>query len=257
MEEAAGYRIRLDAFEGPLDLLLYLIKKNEVDIYDIPIATITGQFLEHLEGLKELDVNRAGDFLVMASTLMEVKSRTILPVAPGEGEEEEEDPRSELVRQLLEYRKYREAAESLKERAEREGLLFPRGLAEPLEGEPEEPRVEVDLWQLVQAFARILEETGVSRERRIAYDEKPVADYVAAIRERLARTPRFTFRSLFEGAPRRGDLIGLFLALLELIRGHEVRVVQEKPHEEIEIAAREERPEGLTDGPAASYNPAP
>ncbi len=243
MEETFDYRIALDAFEGPLDLLLYLIKKNEVDIYDIPIATITGQFLEQIQGIADLDVNQAGEFLVMASNLMEIKSRIILPRGEGAEEEEEDDPRRELVRQLLEYRKYREAAEALKDRADREGLSYPRGSFDrPAGVEVEEGEIELDLWQLVRAFAGILDDTGTSNERRIHYTERPVAEFVAELRERLRQQRRFNFRSLFPVRPHRGDLIGMFLAILELIKQREVMVLQLETHGDIEIAAREESP---------------
>jgi segregation and condensation protein A len=131
------YRVRLDAYNGPMDLLLYLIRKDEVDIYDIPIARIAEQYQQYLELLQALDVNLAGEFLVLAATLMEIKSRMLLPHPPPLAEGEEEDPRMELVRELLEYKRFRDAAEGLKERADVQQLKFPR-LARP-EVPAEEP----------------------------------------------------------------------------------------------------------------------
>src|SRR5262245_56325358 len=153
------YTVALDAFHGPLDLLLYLVKKHEVDVLDIPIATIAEQFREYLQSLGELDVEFAGEFLVMAATLMEIKSRMILPAEAQAADDEQPDPRRELVKQLLEYRKIKDAAAALEERAEAQGTRVPRVEPPPTTG-PAAPVVRpVELWDLVSAFARLMRET--------------------------------------------------------------------------------------------------
>lgn len=251
------YRVQLDVYNGPLDLLLYLIRKNEVDIYDIPIARITEQYLQYLELLRALDVNLAGEFLVMAATLMEIKSRMLLPHPPPVEEAEEEDPRMELVRELLEYKKFRDAAEELRERAARQQLKFPR-LARPevpVEEEPAKPLQEVELWDIFAAFRKLMKETLGRLPRTITYDDIPVAEFMDRVVSRLRRVSSLRFWDLFEGRRDRMYIVGMFLALLELIRQRVVRAYQEEPFGDILLQLRPGEPAGPAE-PARSVEPA-
>src|SRR6185312_75497 len=192
-----SYSVALDAFHGPLDLLLHLVKRNEVDILDIPIAVLADQFLEYLQVMQVLDMDLAGDFVVMAATLMEIKSRMLLPAGAAEDVEEPDDPRRELVKQLLEYRKFKDAAAALEQCSERQGERLPRHEL-PEEAEPRDPAVKpVELWDLVSAFARLMRETQSLQPATIAVDDTPQHVYEAQIRERVQATGRVTFRDVF------------------------------------------------------------
>jgi segregation and condensation protein A len=222
------FRVDLNIFRGPLDLLLYLVRKHEVEIVDLPIAPITEQFLEYLAVLEKIDVNAVGDFLEMASTLIEIKSRMVLPRG-GEVDDELSDPRQELVRRLLEYKKFKDAASMLDERGRAWQERFPR-LANDLA--PRERKLddeaiqEVELWDLVSAFGRIMREIAATRPSSIVYDETPIHVYMAQIKARLLERPRLAFRELFPAGIHKSALIGLFLAILELVRHHHVRAEQ-------------------------------
>ena len=189
------FRVDLDIFRGPLDLLLYLVRKHEVEIVDIPIAVITDQYLEYLAVLEQLDVNAVGDFLAMASTLIEIKSQQVLPRG-DEIEEEIDDPRKELVQRLLEYKKYRDAASILEERGRRWQQHYPR-LASDLPPRrrnlAEEPIHEVELWDLVSAFGRIIRDSEAAKPSSIVYDDTPIHVYMARIHQRLQTEPRLAF----------------------------------------------------------------
>ncbi len=230
------YQVELDMFRGPLDLLLFLVKRNEVDIRDIPIARITEQYLQYLEILTLIDVERVGDFLVMASTLMEIKSKLLLP--RSEEVAEEEDVRSELVKQLLEYKKYKDAAVLLEERAEAQAVRLPRQVAErpkpaddptQLAQFAQQPIRRVELWDLVSAFARLMRETALAEPRQIVVDDTPIQVHMDRIVARLAETPRLAFADLFEPPHTRGRLVGVFLAVLELIKLQTIVVEQAEP----------------------------
>jgi segregation and condensation protein A len=213
-----SYTVSLDSFYGPLDLLLYLVKRHEVDILDIPIAHLTAQFLDHLRGLQALDVEFAGEFLVMAATLMEIKSRMLLPADTVAADEDQEDPRRELVKQLLEYRKFKDAAAALEERAEQQGTRVAR-LELPEPNAPTETRVKpVELWDLVSAFARLMRETQANEPATIAVDDTPQHVYEAQIVERVRTEGRVRFLDTFTPPYQKARLIGIFLAILELIR---------------------------------------
>ncbi|MEC8320777.1 MAG: segregation/condensation protein A [Planctomycetota bacterium] len=235
------YTVRLSAFEGPLDLLLYLIRRAEVDIHDIPIVEITDQFLGAIEGLKDedsLDIDAAGEFLVMAATLVELKSRTLAPRRAegedGEGESEsleESDPRQELVRQLLAYQRYRSAAGDLDDRREAFSSRWPVRIriGEAREETPSEPPSleleDVHAGDLFSAFERIMEAIDPTRlgEHAVEYDDTPIALHQEDLLDRVQRHPdgRLSLREAFEGRTR-GAMIGLFLALLELARQRKV-----------------------------------
>jgi segregation and condensation protein A len=212
------YQVDLPVFHGPLDLLLYLVKHHEVDVRDIPIAKIAEQFRDYLEVIQAVDVENAGDFLVMAATLMEIKSRMLLP-REAEAEAEADDPRLELVKQLIEYRKFKDAAKALEARAEEQGRRWPREAPpEPARPGGTPPVRPVELWDLVSAFGRIMREAQALQPRQIVVDETPQHVYQQAVRDRLATEGRLPFRSLFTPPYERGRLVGLFLAVLELIK---------------------------------------
>lgn len=221
-----SYLVHLDTFHGPLDLLLYLVKKEEVDVCELPLAAVADQFLEHLKVMTELDVEGAGDFLVMAATLMEIKSRSLVPADEvTSGEDAGPDPRKELVKQLLEYRKFKDAARLLEERAEAHATKLARQpVEEPTRGETTVRPVE--LWDLVSAFARFLRETQASRPQSVVQDDTPQSVYEEYIRQRLRAELRLSFIDIFTPPHHRARLIGLFLAALELIRRFEVWVEQ-------------------------------
>jgi len=215
-----SYTVALDSFHGPLDLLLYLVKRSEVDVLDIPVATIADQFLDHVRVVRELDVEAAGEFLVMAATLVEIKSRMLLPPEAQAADEEEADPRRELVKQLLEYRKFKDAAAALEERAEARGTRLARHeLPEP--AAQAAPAVKpVELWDLVSAFARLMRETQALQPATIAVDDTPQYVYEGQIKDRVRAEGRVRFREVFTPPYFKARLIGIFLAVLELIRNH-------------------------------------
>lgn len=228
-----AYQVALDTFHGPLDLLLYLVKRQEVDVLDVPLGQLTDQFLEYLRVLPALDVELAGDFLVMAATLMEIKSRSLLPVEAQTTEEEESDPRRELVRQLLEYRKIKDAAVALQHQAEVSATRVPR--MQPPEATPAGvPMVRpVELWDLVSAFARLMRETKSLEPTLIAVDDTPQHVYEDLVRAAVARGERVPFRQVFTPPYTRGRLLGLFLAILELIKRKELWLEQQEPFGDI------------------------
>ncbi len=234
------YLVDLDTFRGPLDLLLYLVKHNEVDICDIPIARIADQFLEYLRLVEMIDVERAGEFLVMAATLMEIKSRLLLP-RNDELAEEEADPRQELVRQLLEYKKVKDAAALLEAQAERQLCRLPRFPVEIAAGaDPSsQPLRAVELWDLVSAFGRLMRETLTLQPNQIVVDETPMQVYMDMIVDRLQQSPRLPFTAFFTPPLNRSRLVGLFLAVLELIRMHQIKADQEVPFGEITLSLTE------------------
>src|SRR5208283_3191780 len=198
-EQTTGYAIKLDIFEGPLDLLLYLIKKNEIDIYNIPVALITEQYLQYLKMIKALNLDLAGEYLVMASTLIHIKSKMLLP-EPEEPEEEEEDPRAELVRQLLEYQAFKEAAINLGERPLLERDVFTRVAFLPEESEKsataEEELIEVSIFELIEAFHRLVSRIDKKELLEIDLEKMSLTDIINGIMERLANEKNLTFDEL-------------------------------------------------------------
>lgn len=245
----ADYRVNLDIFAGPLDLLLYLVRKEEVDIYDIPIARITSQYLHYLEVLKQLDVDLAGDFLVMAATLMEIKSAMLLPRAEPEQvtDGESGDPRAELIRQLLEYKKFKDAANLLDAAAERHKERFgrPASLIDRLapDAEPEIDMERVSIWDLLEAFDAICKATGTQTYTGHIQDDTPIDLYQIEVLHRLQTEGPLTFERIFESRPDRLVMVGTFLALLELIRDKLVWAEQGEDSSQIYLRA-------LTDEPA-------
>lgn len=232
-----SFRVALDSFRGPLDLLLYLVRKNEIDVADIPLAPVAEQFLEYLEVLEELDVNAVGDFLEMASTLMEIKSRLILPRG-GEESETLEDPREELVQRLLDYKRYRDAASMLDEQSRQWQLRYPRLANDVPPRELDlagQPIKELELWDLVSAFSRIVRDTQSRQPTSIVYDDTPLQVYMRRIHSRLLEQRRVALSEMFQPGMHKSALIGVFLAVLELVRHHGVRTEQQHSHGEIWI----------------------
>ena len=235
-DENGEYTVDLDAFSGPLDLLLYLIRREEVDIYDIPVARITEQYLTYLDALTDLDVEVAGEFIVMAATLLEIKARMMAPEPVEEEEEEEgEDPRLELVRQLIEYRRFKEAALSLSDRQElrterfaRVGERYDDG-GERVVGVPE----NVNLWALLEAFSSVLRQTGARGPLTVQLDHIPQEQLNSELERRLRTAGRITFFDAFEEHESRPMLVGMFFAVLELARLQVLRVEQEENFGEI------------------------
>jgi len=241
---ADGYKVRLEVFEGPLDLLLYLIRRDELDIQDIRIEEITRQYMEYLGLMRMLDLDIAGEFLVMAATLMYIKSRMLLPAEeqPLAAEEETDDPRLDLIRQLLEYRRFKEAAGALAECQVERAQMFPRGQAEPAPEETEEPGREladVSLFDLLSAFREVLDRVSDQElTREIVDDEYSVTDRIAEVLERIKDECTLPFRELFRPESRRAEVIATFLALLELIRLRQVRVRQAREFGQIVVELR-------------------
>ena len=222
----ADYRVNLDIFAGPLDLLLYLVRKEEVDIYDIPIAKITDQYIRYIEMLKSLDIDLAGSFLVMAATLMQIKSAMLLPRAEPEsalGQDDDlTDPRAELIRQLLEYKKFKDAANLLNAAADeqRERFSRPDSIIAQLKPrtEPEIDLEQASVWDLLEAFDSIMKATGSLADISHIRDDTPIDLYQIEILHRLQTEGSMSFECVFESSADRAMMIGLFLALLELIR---------------------------------------
>lgn len=227
------YNIKLPAFEGPLDLLLHLIKENKIDIYDIPISFITGRYLEYISMMKELNLEIAGEFLVMAATLIQIKSKMLLPPeeAAVAGTEQMEDPRLELVQRLLEYQAYKDAASILKEREDESLRIFSREPEdeprEEGEGDAEPYLFDVNVFDLLGAFRKILE-AAPPEVRTITMETLTVKDKMFLIVDLLENSESIRFEELFEGSVTRKRLIVTFLALLELLRLGLARVYQER-----------------------------
>ena len=224
------YRVRLPVFEGPLDLLLHLIKKNEVEIVDIPVATITEQYLAYLEMMRELNLDIAGEFLVMAATLTLIKSRMLLPPSEEDDDEQEADPRADLVRQLLEYQRFREAALDLSERP----LLHRDGFVrEPVmdvdapDGPPELPPLKVTAWELLDAFRAVLKRARPESVHEVVTEQISLRDRVRTLLQALSVARSLDFDSLFDEDAGRFEIIVTFLALLELMKMGAARATQE------------------------------
>lgn len=227
MESEAAYEVKVGNFEGPLELLLHLIKKNEVNIYDIPIALITQQYLDTLDLMKSLNLSIAGEFLVMAATLIHIKSKTLLPPSEAEEGEEEGDPRQELVARLLEYQKFKDAAERFEEREDFWREIFRREPAPTPELLPEEiPLVDLSLYDLLDALKQVLARIPDKRVLQVTIDELTVKDRMQFLIDRLEPTESALFEDLFSEVRTRHAVVVTFLALLELIRLGLLRVVQ-------------------------------
>lgn len=232
-----SYEVKLDIFEGPLDLLLYLIRKNELDIYNIPMALITEQYLAHLEMMKALNLDLAGEYLVLAATLIHIKSRMLLPVEEGlvEGEEET-DPRAELVRQLLEYQAFKEVALNLDKRKLLDRDVFKRIQSlEETPAEEEDPMVEVSLFELIEAFKKVVERMDQEELLEIDTERISLSDRINEILEELEREKSLSFTDLLKASRTRKSIIYTLLAILELMKMRVIRAFQADPFGAIRI----------------------
>lgn len=244
---SSDFRATVDSYSGPLDLLLYLIRKDEVDVFDIPLSRVIGQYHEHLEFLSDIDPNVSGDFLVMAARLMEIKSKLLLPREALEDEGEEyEDPRLELIKQLLEYKKFKERALLLEKKMAAHKRRYTRPLQE-LAADAQEvtgplPPGNTDVWDLLTAFHRIQLAIGQRVPHEVMLEERPAEDFIAEVKETLFSSPggRCRFEDLFLGARSLGEAIGYFLAILELAKEHILKLTQEDPGAQIEVQLRDE-----------------
>ncbi len=237
----ADYKVKLEVFEGPLDLLLYLIKQDEIDIYDISIERITRQYLEYLQTFKELNIELAGEFIVMAANLIYLKSRSLLPIdqQPPAEEAEEDDPRWDLIRQLVEYKKFKEAAVDLHLREVEQETIFARE-ASPMLSENPLRLEEVGIFQLINAFQSVIKRIEARQEVQEIFGERfSVSEKIDAILRCVAAGATVRFSDLFGAIVSRVEVVVTFLALLELIRLKQVRATQENVFAEIEIAAAE------------------
>lgn len=239
-----SYKLKLDVFEGPLDLLLFLIKKNDIDIYDIPIAKITDQYLEYIEMMKMLDLEVVGEFLVMAATLMHIKSKMLLPPDPSQVEEEEIDPRDELVRRLEEYRVFKEIAEQLKSKESERQDFFSRQVdgesRKELENDAKEVFFETSLFDLINAFSAALSKFKENPIYEVTKEEFTVEQKIHDILHILLKDSRVLLTDLFAKAKSKVEVIVSFMAVLELIRLKEILVVQKRLFSDIELMRNRE-----------------
>ena len=235
----ADYKVKLEVFEGPLDLLLYLIKQDEIDIYDISLERITRQYLEYLQAFKELNIELAGEFIVMAANLIYLKSRSLLPTdqQPPDEDAAEDDPRWELIRQLIEYKKFKEAAAELHARELEQERIFAREGAPALAVHEPLQLGEVGIFQLIHAFQTVIKRIESRHDvQEILAERFSVSEKIESILKRVAHGARVRFSDLFGAAASRVEVVVTFLALLELIRLKQVHVVQRNLFDEIEIA---------------------
>ncbi|MGA9522521.1 MAG: segregation/condensation protein A [Myxococcaceae bacterium] len=246
MTPGDAFRIALPNFEGPLDLLLHLIKEHKLDIFDIPIALITQKYVESIDRMRALDLDIAGEFLVMASTLAHIKSRLLLPRQEqplsdvAEVIEEQNDPRAELVRRLLEYQKYKEAAETLGRQDILGRDVFTRNV--PVEKVPipdeEVGLVEISVYKLIEALDRVVKEAAPKFQHEVVREKVSLSEAIQRIAARLRDEPQLKFFSLFEGARTRTQIIITFLAMLEMVKLKLIRVYQEEGAEEILLSPK-------------------
>lgn len=234
-----GYKIELEIFEGPLDLLLYLVKKDHLNVYDIPIAKVAGQYLEYLNLMQLLDLNIAGEFLVMAATLMQIKSKMLLPAEESQGETaEEDDPRAELVRRLLEYERFKEIAETLRERETDQREVFKRPKVEmdkELPTQPKEAYFEANIFDLINAFSRALKDVPKEVFYEVVKDEFTIEEKVHQLLHMLLVNSTMRISELFAKAKNKVEVVVTFLAILELVRMKEIIARQNALFDDIEI----------------------
>ena len=223
-----AYPVRLVNFEGPLDLLLHLIKRHEVSIYDIPITLITSQYIDYIDLMTEMNLDVAGEFLVMAATLIHIKSRMLLPRPDPAQEDTDEDPREALMRRLLEHQKFKAAAELLHERETLRSAQWtrPDGPIAQIAGEAPEPEIEIDLFSLISAFKAVVERSKARPKVYLPSEQIPIEDRIEQLMSRLSETEACGFEDLFDDIQSRAGLVVTFLALLEMIRLKLIRVFQ-------------------------------
>ncbi|MDP8261319.1 MAG: segregation/condensation protein A [Candidatus Kappaea frigidicola] len=233
-----AYKVKLEIFEGPLDLLLFLIRKSELDIYNIPIAAITKQYLEYIDVLRNMDLNIAGEYIVMAATLMHIKSKMLLPQEEAEEEDvEEEDPRAELVKRLLEYQKFKEAASHLEERELKQKDVFARSPKEIKKYTDAQGEIyfEASVFDLISAFSTVLTRVSKDKFREIIKDEFTVSEKIHELLHSLTENNKIQVDSLFKKSKNKIEIIVTFLAILELIRLKEIMAIQKEPFGSISV----------------------
>ena len=239
-----SFRIDLDIFRGPIDLLHFLVRKNEIEVNEISLAQITRQYQDYLDVLKEIDINQVGDFIAVAAQLVEIKTRQVLPRNEFESEhDDEEDPRQDLVERLLIYREFKETSSLLEEQSR----LWQQRYARVTDDLPprkvdvaEQPIREVELWDLVSAFGRVLRDNRPPVDEKVFYDETPIHVYMQKIHDRLANAKKVAFSEMFEPGMHKSSMVGVFLAVLELCRHHSVMTEQTNEHGEIWIVPGED-----------------
>lgn len=229
--EAKVMTFKLERFEGPLDLLLHLIRINKIDVFDIPIVAITRQYLEYIELMKEIDIDVGSEFMLMAATLIHIKTKTMLPARA-----DEEDPRLELVQRLLEHQQYRAAAWALEKRQDEEALHWtsPKSLAKPFQ-EVDEELVEADIFQLISAFQRVLKSIGKDPAFAVEHQKFSIADKIGQLEMELRLKPKMLFSDIVRGLSGKREVITVFLALLEMVRRRTVSIMQQRLYGEIVI----------------------
>ena len=238
------FKVALDVFSGPMDLLLHLVKKHEVDVTEVPIATIAAEFVAHIDVLEELAIDQVGEFVELASVLLEIKARALVP-RPEETEEPVDLVREDLVQRLLEYRQYRDAAALLEDRARQWELRFARTPVDAAvaRGAPAEVTIgDVHVWDLVGAMARVLAKREKRRPRQIVHDDTPIETHIERIEALLAGQGRAAFTELFDAGMPRSRVVGIFLAVLELVRRGRVVTRQERLFDEIWLEPAPQRP---------------
>lgn len=221
----ADYHVNVEVFEGPLDLLMHLIKKNDLDIYDIPIAFVLEEYMLYLDTLKELDIDLAGEFLLMAAELAHIKSQTLLPEEPKEGEEEELDPRNDLVRRLLEYQQFKQASEQIANRSMLGREVFIQQAPERIEASPDGP-IEGNVYDLIEAFSRILKHVPAKAYHEVAVDRISINDRIYQIIGLIRKDATITLDELIAEKTSRFDIVITFIALLEMCRLKMIRLYQ-------------------------------
>jgi len=240
IEKKVTFPVKLEVFEGPLDLLLFLIKKNKIDIYDIPVALITRQYLEYIELVKELDLDMASEFILMASTLIRIKIKMLLP--SKEKEEEEEDPREELVSALLEYKKYKEAAQTLQRKEEEEQVLYSRSDFSCMGADNRIDFLEeANIFDLLVAFKNVLDKQQMESYHSIEFQKVDLEQRIQYVLDYLANKEKVRFEELFQDNPIRLVLVVTFMAILELIRLQEIRIMQRRHFSQILIYRNRKR----------------
>ena len=254
-----NFLVSSDQFRGPIDLLLYLVRRHEVKVTTIALAKLTEEFLQHIDVLKEISIDSVGDFIEVASILVEIKAREVLPRNELEKEDElEQDPRLDLVQRLLLYKQFKDASSLLQEKGAQWQSRLPR-MADDLPSRKidlaEQRLDEVELWDLVSAFGRVLRDNRPAPQAHIMYDETPIHVYMQRIHNHVVKHRRVSFSELFETGMHKSAMVGIFLAILELTRHHNVIAEQSDLHSEIIIVPTEDFREELDVSNIDDYNP--
>ena len=236
-----AYKVELEAYEGPMDLLLFLVRKHDIDIFDIPVAKITSQFLEYIQFMRMLDLDVAGDFLSLASTLVRIKARMLLPKESEEEEDgDEDDPRAQLARSLLEYQEYKKLADNLYEKQEDQRNIFYRNLGLDPDDEKEHEILDVSLFDLLAAFKEAMEAAPDEIFHQVEREEISLSERIEFVRQYLTDRKKVTFFDMFPKGTHKGTLVVTFMAMLELIKQQFLRIGQSGSFGEIWIYLREQ-----------------